>query len=93
MHADHITGTGRLKQLSGCKSVISRSSGAQADIYVDESDIITFGCHTLTILSTPGHTSGCITYYLEAQVGTALSVGELINLCMPFIHSLGFLLN
>lgn len=68
MHADHITGTGSLKKLSGCKSIISKASGAQADIHVDENDSITFGEHCLRILATPGHTNGCITYYLPEQV-------------------------
>lgn len=68
MHADHITGTGELKKLSGCKSVISRASGANADILVDEKDIISFGNHRLRILSTPGHTNGCVTYYIPEQV-------------------------
>ncbi|XP_060530560.1 persulfide dioxygenase ETHE1, mitochondrial [Cylas formicarius] len=67
MHADHITGTGYLKALSGCKSVISKASGAQADILIDESDIIQFGDHILKVFSTPGHTNGCCTYYLPEQ--------------------------
>lgn len=63
MHADHITGTGMLKKLlPGCISVISKSSGAKADMLVDENDIIEFGCHHLSIRATPGHTNGCITY-------------------------------
>lgn len=68
MHADHITGTGKLKQLCDCKSIISRASGAKADIHVNENDVITFGKHRLRILSTPGHTNGCVTYYLPEQV-------------------------
>lgn len=68
MHADHITGTGALKNLSGCKSIISKASGAKADILVDEKDIISFGNYRLRILSTPGHTNGCVTYYIQEQV-------------------------
>lgn len=68
MHADHITGTGQLKKLSGCKSIISRASGAAADILVDEKDTIALGNHKVRILSTPGHTNGCVTYYIPEQV-------------------------
>lgn len=68
MHADHITGTGELKKLSGCKSIISKASGAQADIFIDETDEIQFGRHKLKVLATPGHTNGCVTYYLPEQV-------------------------
>ncbi|XP_056642129.1 persulfide dioxygenase ETHE1, mitochondrial [Diorhabda sublineata] len=67
MHADHITGSGYLKCLAGCKSIISRTSGAQADIYVDEGDYIRFGSHKIKVLSTPGHTNGCCSFYCQEQ--------------------------
>lgn len=70
MHADHVTGTGYLRVLSGCKTIISKMSGADADIHVNENDTITFGEHTLTVLSTPGHTNGCITYHFPAKVNS-----------------------
>lgn len=66
MHADHITGTGRLKQkYDGCKSVISAASGAQADWLIADGDVIKFGEFSLRVLSTPGHTEGCVTYVLD----------------------------
>lgn len=69
MHADHITGTGYLKQLfPDVMSVISRASGAKADQYLDDGDIIRFGRHELKAASTPGHTSGCMTYINYQQV-------------------------
>ncbi|XP_018300212.1 persulfide dioxygenase ETHE1, mitochondrial [Mycetomoellerius zeteki] len=68
MHADHITGTGRLKcLLPGCKSMISRSSGAKADVLLEPNDQVQFGRHQLRILSTPGHTEGCVTYVCDEQ--------------------------
>ncbi|ENN82080.1 hypothetical protein YQE_01542, partial [Dendroctonus ponderosae] len=67
MHADHITGTGYLRVLSGCKTVISKASGADADIHVQEDDEIAFGAQKLKVLSTPGHTNGCVTYYSPEQ--------------------------
>lgn len=78
MHADHITGTGKLKQLCDCKSIISRASGAQADIHIDDSDEINFGNQNLKILSTPGHTNGCVTYYLPEQVWNILFILSII---------------
>jgi len=65
VHADHITGTGLLKRLlseMGVKSVISKPSGAQADLYVKHGDVLTFGGHSLEVRETPGHTNGCVTY-------------------------------
>lgn len=68
MHADHITGTGWLKQLiPGCESIISASSGAKADKHINEGDVIEFGRHQLDVLATPGHTNGCLTYVLKEQ--------------------------
>lgn len=63
MHADHITGTGRLKKLiPELKSVISGQSGAKADVFIDDGDKIKFGSHELEVRATPGHTNGCVTY-------------------------------
>ncbi|XP_046835076.1 persulfide dioxygenase ETHE1, mitochondrial [Vespa crabro] len=68
MHADHITGTGRLKSLlPGCRSMISRNSGAEADILLEPRDRIKFGRHYLVVIPTPGHTEGCVTYVCDEQ--------------------------
>ncbi|XP_018410127.1 PREDICTED: persulfide dioxygenase ETHE1, mitochondrial [Nanorana parkeri] len=78
-HADHITGTGALKKLlPGCKSVISKDSGALADVHIQEGDVIEFGKFSLEARSTPGHTDGCLTYVLNdksmAFTGDALLI-------------------
>ncbi|XP_022118491.1 persulfide dioxygenase ETHE1, mitochondrial isoform X2 [Pieris rapae] len=68
MHADHITGTGKLKSLlPGTKSVIGKGSGAQADIYLKDGDVVHFGSHQLWAAATPGHTNGCFTYISHEQ--------------------------
>ncbi|CAH2318749.1 persulfide dioxygenase ETHE1, mitochondrial [Pelobates cultripes] len=78
-HADHITGTGVLKKLlPGSKSVISKDSGAKADIHIQAGDEIKFGNFALEARSTPGHTDGCLTYVLNdksmAFTGDALLI-------------------
>ncbi|XP_067630395.1 persulfide dioxygenase ETHE1, mitochondrial [Eurosta solidaginis] len=68
MHADHITGSGWLKQLlPGSKSVIAKSSGAKADIQLQEGEPIIFGRHRIDTLATPGHTNGCMSYVIHEQ--------------------------
>jgi len=63
MHADHVTGTGRLKKhIPSCQSVIAEQSGAKADKYINDGDLIHFGKFKLECRSTPGHTNGCMTY-------------------------------
>lgn len=65
-HADHITGTGLLKErFPTCRSAIALLSTADADIKLNEFDVIRFGSRYVYCLSTPGHTSGCFTYVLD----------------------------
>lgn len=67
-HADHITGSGVLRSLlPGCRSVISRLSGAQADVHIEEGDSIRFGNFALETRASPGHTPGCVTFVLDDQ--------------------------
>lgn len=78
-HADHVTGTGLLKKMvPGCRSVISKDSGALADIHIKEGDVINFGKFFLEVHATPGHTDGCLTYVLNdrsmAFTGDALLI-------------------
>lgn len=66
MHADHITGSGRLKgHFPECTSIIADASGAQADIKVHDGDRIWFGDRHLIVLATPGHTDGCVSFLLD----------------------------
>lgn len=63
VHADHVTGTGLLKsKVPGVKSIISKASNAQADLFVESGDKISFGDLFLEVRATPGHTQGCVTY-------------------------------
>ena len=72
MHADHITGTGVLKNLlSGTKSVIASTSSALADIQVNHHDTVEFGRHKLEVRETPGHTNG--TSNCQMRASTSLS--------------------
>eukprot|EP00286_Rhodomonas_abbreviata_P021438 CAMPEP_0181292044 /NCGR_PEP_ID=MMETSP1101-20121128/2293_1 /TAXON_ID=46948 /ORGANISM="Rhodomonas abbreviata, Strain Caron Lab Isolate" /LENGTH=236 /DNA_ID=CAMNT_0023396481 /DNA_START=16 /DNA_END=726 /DNA_ORIENTATION=- len=65
-HADHVTGTGKMKTLvPGMKSVISKASTAKADEFIEHGDVIKFGAHSLEVRATPGHTDGCVTFVLN----------------------------
>lgn len=68
MHADHVTGSGNLKKLyPSCRSVISKSSGAKADVLLNPNEKIKFGRHELIARPTPGHTNGCMAYICHEQ--------------------------
>ena len=63
MHADHVTAAWLFRQRLGSAIVISAAAGAEgADRLVGEGDTIGFGAHALTVLATPGHTAGCVSY-------------------------------
>merc|ERR1712123_521025 len=78
VHADHITGTGRLKKLlPGVESVISANSGGEADVLVKDGHRIVFGGHSLVVAETPFHTEGCVTY-LNREAGCAFTGDTLL---------------
>ena len=68
VHADHITGSAKLRQLltsSGQghqktvpQTVISEASGAVADKKICDGDTIDFGSRYVYARHTPGHTPG-----------------------------------
>ena len=66
VHADHVTGAWLLKQKTGSRILISAASGAKgADRYLNDGDRCIFGFRSLTVRTTPGHTSGCISLVLD----------------------------
>lgn len=89
VHADHITGTGKLKQSwekicadsqgafdvdSPPQSAISEVSQAQCDVPLSHNNHLSFGDRKLYCVSTPGHTEGCMTYILDDL--TAVFTGD-----------------
>ncbi|KAJ8904663.1 hypothetical protein NDN08_001181 [Rhodosorus marinus] len=65
VHADHITGTHALREyLPNAKSALSERSGGRADVYFKQGDHIRIGGFTLDVLETPGHTDGCVSFYV-----------------------------
>lgn len=68
VHADHITGSGKLKErIEGCQSVISAASQAKADKHLAPGEVFGVGSIKLEARATPGHTSGCMTYVWHEQ--------------------------
>lgn len=81
-HADHITGTHLLKQkIDGLQSVISKASGAKADLTVEPGDRIVFGARHLEVRPTPGHTEGCVSYVADDNAFVLTGDALLIHGC------------
>ncbi len=69
-HADHAGGNLAVKQATGCRIVAPAAETARiagVDRSVGEADVVSLGEHRFTVLETPGHTSGHIVYWCEAQ--------------------------
>lgn len=60
VHADHITGAGKLHERFGCHTVVSEAAGATAHKRVADGDTLEFGRQALEVRLTPGHTAGCM---------------------------------
>lgn len=66
IHADHVTGAARLRELTGCKAAVpERSAAAHVDLEVREGEPIRVGELQLQPLYTPGHTDDHHAYFLE----------------------------
>ncbi len=82
VHADHISGTAKLKTIvPGLKSAIAGISGAAADVCLREGDRIFFGSRYLRVLSTPGHTDGCLSFVLDDDSAVFTGDALLIRGC------------
>jgi len=75
VHADHITGSGLLKQKLSCQYIMGKGKSTTAncvDQLLTDGETFTFGDHILTAYSTPGHTDDSYCY----RVGDLLFTGD-----------------
>ncbi|MFO1464476.1 MAG: MBL fold metallo-hydrolase [bacterium] len=71
VHADHVTGAGEIRRATGAQSGVGAGAGVGcADLALKEGDELTFGRFRLRVISTPGHTDGCLSYFLGDRVFT-----------------------
>ena len=71
VHADHITGATILKDITKANICYGSNTGVKgADILFNDMDKISLGKHTLTVIHTPGHTSGCVSYFVDGYIFT-----------------------
>ena len=67
-HADHVTGAWLLKYTTDCEIMASEHSGIETlDRGLAHGDQIKFGAHALTVIQTPGHTNGCISFVIDDE--------------------------
>jgi sulfur dioxygenase len=80
VHADHITGGGKLKQMTEAKTAVSANCRTvSTDLLLNDGDVISFGQEKISVIATPGHTSGSLSFIWRDRVFTGDSL--LINGC------------
>ncbi|WP_163391442.1 MBL fold metallo-hydrolase [Enterovibrio norvegicus] len=80
IHADHLSASQYIKNITGAKTVISEKikevfsqwktklnlkNVASFDFFVDGHSKIPFGSKVIEVIETPGHTPACITYKID----------------------------
>jgi glyoxylase-like metal-dependent hydrolase (beta-lactamase superfamily II) len=74
IHADHITGTGKLRDATGCLGGVP--AGAQAvcaDRFIQDGEVLQVGSIRIEAIATPGHTDSHMAYLVN---GTHLLTGD-----------------
>ena len=71
VHADHITGASDIRKSTGAEVVYGAGAAVPcSDINMKDGDELKFGKFKIKALSTPGHTDGCTTYFIEGMLFT-----------------------
>lgn len=66
IHADHITGTDKLRALTGCLSILPENAAATcADGYMGDGKILHLGNIQIMAIATPGHTDSHNAYLIN----------------------------
>ena len=77
IHADHVTGAGRLRALTGSKAGFPALSGADfTDFTISEGSPIAVGALQVRPLYTPGHTDDHHSYVVESNGATRVFTGD-----------------
>ncbi|PKG85146.1 MBL fold metallo-hydrolase [Colwellia sp. 75C3] len=78
VHADHISSAGLIRQKTGAKIVYSQAAGIKSiDIELSDGDELTLGQYHIKAISTPGHTAGCMSYYISGEaIGGVAFTGD-----------------
>lgn len=66
IHADHITGTDKLRQATGCLGIVPENAHAAcADRHIKHGEILQLGSLTIKAIATPGHTDSHNAYLVN----------------------------
>lgn len=74
IHADHITATAKLKEFTGCLSILPDNTGVKCvDSYIRDGETLQLASVQIQAIATPGHTDSHMAYLIN---GTHLLTGD-----------------
>lgn len=74
VHADHVTGTGKLRELTGCVGIVPAQAQVDcADRFIGDGEILEVGSVEIKAIATPGHTDSHMAYLVN---GSHLLTGD-----------------
>jgi glyoxylase-like metal-dependent hydrolase (beta-lactamase superfamily II) len=74
IHADHITGTGKLRELTGCAGIVPENAQADcANRFIKHDEVLQLGDIEIRAIATFGHTDSHMSYLVN---GTHLLTGD-----------------
>lgn len=77
VHADHVTGSGELRNRTGAKTVVAKVAGVPCvDVPAEQGDVLKFGSYSIEVRETPGHTDGCLSFVGEDADKTYVFTGD-----------------
>ncbi|ABA21415.1 Beta-lactamase-like protein [Trichormus variabilis ATCC 29413] len=66
IHADHITGAGKLREKIGCENIVPFGANAAcANKKMQPGDVLQFGSIVIEAIATPGHTDSHLAYLVN----------------------------
>jgi glyoxylase-like metal-dependent hydrolase (beta-lactamase superfamily II) len=74
IHADHVTGTGKLRELTGCMGIVpTNAHAACANRHVEHDEVLKVGEIDIKAIGTNGHTDAHMAYLVN---GTHVLTGD-----------------
>lgn len=66
IHADHVTGTAKLREMTGCLGIVpDKAKASCADRYIKDGEILKLASITIKAIATPGHTDSHNAYLVN----------------------------
>lgn len=68
IHADHVTGAGQLRDLTGCQGIVPEQAEAScADRHIGDGEVLDLGEVKICAIATPGHTDSHMAYLVNGD--------------------------